>query len=138
ESDGSLVEYQPQIAVLTNVEMDHLDYFKDRNQLDTVFSTYIQNIRPDGTFIYCADDSGINELLEKLPNLPVKTISYGIDSAANLRADNIRYDAMNCYYDVFYKGSLLGSAHIVVPGRHNVLNSLAVIAIGLSVGLDFD
>lgn len=138
ESDGSLVEYQPQIAVLTNVEMDHLDYFKDRNQLDAVFLQYIQNIRPDGTLIYCADDCGVNELLEKTQNLSVKTISYGIDSEADLRAENIRFDAMECHYDVYYKDELLGSAHIVVPGKHNVLNSLAVIGIGLSVGLEFD
>lgn len=138
ESDGSLVEYRPEIAVLTNVEMDHIDYFKSQEQLDNVFLTYINNIRPGGTFIYCVDDPGVNNLLTKISSTTVKMVSYGLDNNAKLQAKNLTFEALTSSFDVYLDGNILGNAKINVPGQHNVLNSLAVLAIGLETGLSFE
>lgn len=136
ESDGSLVEFKPEIAVLTNIELDHMDYYRDASHLYEVFSTYISNVKPNGLCIWCSDDPGVSLLMKAFPDS--QCISYGLIDGADLHAMNIVFNGLGSSYEVWLKRELLGTMHLKVPGRHNVQNSLAAIACGMHLGLSFE
>jgi UDP-N-acetylmuramate--alanine ligase len=135
ESDGSLVQYRPEIAVLTNIELDHMDFYRDKQHLLDVFSEYVSNIRPGGLLVYCADDPQVRELVAAAGN--VRSVSYGLTEAAKLRATNIIFEGMRSSFTVMNDQHPLGRIVLRVPGLHNVQNSLAAIAIGLHLKLSF-
>lgn len=138
ESDGSLVEYHPEIAVLTNVELDHMDFYRDASHLDDVFLTYLSHVKPNGVCIYCHDDPGARRLVEAShPDLK-HCVSYGLTAGAQVIATSIRFDGLGTSFDVYHQGELLGRMALQVPGRHNIQNSLAAVAVGLHVGLSFE
>lgn len=135
ESDGSLVNYHPEIAVLTNIELDHMDYYRDVDHLNQVFSTYVQNLRPGGLCVYCTDDPGVTKLMKEQK---VECLPYGLNDSAELTARHLVPDGMGTRFEVVYQGESLGEVKIHIPGRHNVQNSLAVVAVGMRVGLTFE
>ncbi|MEI7633445.1 MAG: UDP-N-acetylmuramate--L-alanine ligase [bacterium] len=137
ESDGSLVEFHPEIAIITNIELDHTDYYRSRSQLDDIFSRYISNIKPGGLCVYCADDPGARSLLETIGGC-CECVSYGLNPGARLVARNIETNGLCGAFDVEFDDEHLGPAALNVPGEHNVANSLAVIAAALRVGLSFE
>jgi UDP-N-acetylmuramate--alanine ligase len=136
ESDGSLVLFNPEVAILTNIEQDHMDYFRDESHLFDVFRTYVSNIKPNGICIWCADDAGTTRLMQQLKD--IRQISYGLCDGADLTARAITFNGLGSSYEVWHKGERLGDVRLLVPGRHNVQNSLAVIAAGLHIGLSFE
>lgn len=137
ESDGSLVEYNSEIAILTNIELDHVDYYRDTTHLHEVFATYISNVKEGGLCIYCADDPGAVRLLSHYRDRH-DSISYGLQEGADLVASNIEFARLGSRFDITFRGENLGRLELQVPGRHNVLNSLAVVAVGLRLGLTFE
>lgn len=136
ESDGTLVEFRPEVAILTNVELDHMDYYRDVEHLNQVFATYLQNAKPNGSCVWCADDPGVRNLVRKLDL--VSSTSYGIEHEADLTAKHVLLAGLGSAYDLYWKGKLLGPIRLCVPGLHNVLNSLAAVAAGLHVGLSYE
>jgi len=137
ESDGSLVEFKPEIGILTNIELDHMDYYRDAAHLNEVFGKYLSNIKPDGMCIYCYDDPGAFNLLSQIA--PERAcLSYGLRQDAQLVAREITFEGMGSSFEVALHGTPLGRISLQVPGQHNVQNSLAVIAAGLHVGLNFE
>lgn len=136
ESDGTLVEYRPEIAVLTNVELDHMDFYRDMTHLDQVFATHLGHVKPGGMVAYCTDDAGAVRLLGGLP-ADVNRIGYGVTHglAADLVASNITFAHLGSSFDVAFRGKALGRFELRVPGLHNVQNSLAGVAIGLHLDL---
>jgi UDP-N-acetylmuramate--alanine ligase len=138
ESDGSLVEYRAEIAVLTNIEMDHMDYFRDADHLHQVFSQYLSNIRPGGVAIYCADDPGATTVANEVRRPDVSFVSYGVEKPADISARDIDLKGMFGKYTVYRGDERLGLISLRVPGLHNVQNSLAAVAIGLHLGLPFE
>ena len=135
ESDGSLVNYKSEIAVLTNVELDHADYYKDLSQLDDVFCRYLSNVIPGGTCIYCADDPGARRVVKRCSGL--NCVTYGFDPDHDISARNITHEAFSSRFEVVYHGNLLGEIHLHQPGLHNVSNALSVVGVGLTLGLPF-
>jgi UDP-N-acetylmuramate--alanine ligase len=129
EYDRSFLALSPVVAVVTNLEADHLDVYAD---LDDIRRTFAQYIRGARFIVLCADDAEAN-LLPTPPTAEV--IRYGIESPdARLRAVNIVPEQLGSRFDVVYDGKALGAVHVAVPGRHNVLNALAALAVGLGLG----
>jgi UDP-N-acetylmuramate--alanine ligase len=132
EYDRSFLALSPTVAVVTNVEPDHLDTYKD---LADIRSTFAQFIRGARTIVLCADDPGATSL--PTPS-STEVIRYGITSDdARLVARNLVMHGTISTFDVVFDDEVLGRVTLAVPGRHNVLNGLAAIASGISLGADF-
>lgn len=138
ESDGSLIEYQPEIAVLTNIEMDHQDFYRDTVHLHETFAEHVQNVRPNGLIVYCSDDPGVLRLVGHSAGSERLFLSYGLREGADIKAENIVFDGLGSTFEVVTSKGILGSVTLQVPGRHNIQNSLAAITIGLHLGLSIE
>ena len=135
ESDGSFLKFSPHIAVVTNIENDHMDFYKTMENILHTFSKFLHNLPSDkGLGILCFDNAYIRDLTN---NLQRPFISYAIEHDADFMASNIRTRGVITTYDVYHDSELLGTININVPGRHNVANSLAAVVVGVTIGLTF-
>ena len=137
ESDGSLLNYSPEIAVVTNVEPDHLDHYGSAEAVEQVFTDFTRRIVDGGTLVLCSDDAGAAALGERtagaLAARGVKILTYGFGEAADLRlqtttgptGQQVRFG---------HRGDA-AVAELKVPGAHNALNAAAAVAVGLRTGL---
>jgi UDP-N-acetylmuramate--alanine ligase len=133
EYDRSFLALSPTIAVVTNVEADHLDIYKDLEEIRATFAMFVRGARQ---IVLCADDDGANTL--DVP-LGAEIFRYGITSGdARVRATGLELAPDASRYVVEFDGEALGTVRLPVPGRHNVLNSLAAIASGLALGAKVD
>lgn len=135
ESDGSFLKFHPHVAIVTNVENDHMDYYHTMDDMKKAFKQFINQLSDDGKVILCFEDEILQSMGKQANG---KVISYAIEQEADYRAVNIEYKATMTTYDVSYKGEILGKIKLVVPGRHNVLNSLAVVAVSNLLGVKFE
>lgn len=133
ESDGTFLLLHPTVAVITNIEADHLDFYNDINNIITAFEQYLQQVPEDGFAVYCADCPICRDLAASVPG---RYISYGIESEADYTADNIE-QGHGVAADVYYQKQKLGRLSLPVAGIHNITNALAAIAVGRELGLDF-
>jgi UDP-N-acetylmuramate--alanine ligase len=129
EYDRSFLALTPTVAVVTNLEADHLDIYTDLDDLRRTFTQYIRGAR---YIVLCADDAEAN----RLPTPPTaEVIRYGIHSPdARLRAESITRDGLGSRFTAVYDGKPLGDVRLAVPGDHNVRNALAALAVGLGLG----
>lgn len=135
ESDGSFLKFSPHIAVVTNIENDHMDFYKTVENILHTFNKFLHNLpQNDGLGILCFDSAYIRDLVGKLER---PYISYAVEHDAQYMARNIRIEGVMTTYDVYQEGELLGTLKIKVPGRHNVANSLAAVVVGITLGLTF-
>ncbi len=133
ESDGSFVEYHPFGAIVTNIEHDHVDFFKTPESVILAFEDFVGTISPDGFLVYCADDKGAKALGENVTRC--KTISYGVDPSADLHVDQIDLIPAGSRARVLWRGRSIGHLELQTPGHHNLLNAAAALAAGLALGL---
>jgi UDP-N-acetylmuramate--alanine ligase len=135
ESDGSFIEYHPNAAIVTNIEHDHVDFFAKPEDVTNAFNSFAATISEDGVLVYCADDAG-SAALGKNPALhsSLTVISYGTAEGSDLFIDSINLLAMGSTARVLWKGRLVGTLSLQVPGLHNVLNAGAALAMGLALG----
>jgi len=136
ESDGSFLKFHPTIAVVTNVESDHMDHYKTLENIIETFAEHLSALSSDGCLIINTDNSNNHVLLKKLGTLK-KCVRYGMTDDAELKARDIKHDAGGVSFDILFKGKLLGRVEIAVPGLQNVQNALSSIAVGLELGLPF-
>jgi UDP-N-acetylmuramate--alanine ligase len=136
ESDRSLVQLPATFAVVTNIDREHLDAYKDLNDIVETFKQFLANIPFYGKAILCADDPVIHDMLPSIPH--IKTVTYGIDREADITARDITLNSMNSTCTVFKQGAPLGNLEVSVAGKHMLLNSLASIAISQELGIPFD
>jgi UDP-N-acetylmuramate--alanine ligase len=129
EYDRSFLALTPQVAVVTNLEADHLDIYRDLADVRAAFEQYVA---PARYLVYCADDAGANAL----PSPPTaEVVRYGLQSPdARLVAESLRHDAAGVHFAVRYDGTLRGEVTLRVPGEHNIRNALAALAVGLLWG----
>ena len=128
ESDASFVHLKPMLAIVTNIDADHMStYDGDIDKLRLSFVEFLHNLPFYGLAVMCTDDDGVNKILARVGR---SMITYGIDSDADIRAENIRFDQNLSTFDVVKKGHE-GSVEISLrlPGLHNVRNALAAIAV---------
>jgi UDP-N-acetylmuramate--alanine ligase len=133
ESDGSFIEYKPFGAIVTNVEHDHVDYFATPADVTAAFEDFAQTISPEGFLVYCADDKGSKALGQLTTG--VVAISYGEDADSDLHIDQVELGAKGSRARALWKGKSIGHLELNVPGRHNIDNAAAALAVGLHLGL---
>lgn len=146
ESDGTIVLYQPDITVITNLELDHPDYYKNgMEQLIDTFLTYINNLPDKATVIVNVDSEGNRILLDKIPKNSSKILTYSIDETspyhqtAKFKTSKIKTDGFKSSFTVLYDDAPFGDeVSIIIPGYHNISNALAAIAVGIESGLGME
>jgi UDP-N-acetylmuramate--alanine ligase len=134
EYDRAFLELRAAVAVVTNVEPEHLDCFGSPAELDAAFATFCNQTSDTGRVVLCRDDEG-SWALAGAVRRPI--ISYGFSEAADLRAIDIRSEPGCSRFTVVHGGENLGEAVISRPGRFNILNALAALAVGLELGISF-
>jgi len=134
ESDGSFLELDPTVAVVTNVEADHLDHWGDLASVTAAFRSFVGRLPAGGTAVLCADDPGA---LALAPAAPCRVVTYGLAAAAGVRGEVLALDAWSSEFTVSAGDRPLGQVTLAVPGRHNVQNGLGAIAAALAVGAPF-
>jgi len=136
ESDGSFLALHPEIAVITNVEEDHLDHYESRQNLETAFQTFVNGVKPGGKAVLWAGDPYLAGI--KMPS-QVEPIYYGtIDEDADYYFDKLVTDGPTSTFEVYFHQEKLGFLQLNLPGLHNVLNALAVVAVGHQLHLSWD
>jgi UDP-N-acetylmuramate--alanine ligase len=135
ESDGSLLWLAPEIGVVTNIEADHLDHYRDEAEIRETFRAFLRNLPPDdGVAVLGVDDAGVRAIA---PDVEVRTVTFGFDPAADWSAQILRRDATGQRVLVLRAGEPAGEVALSVSGEHNVLNALATIAVADLVGVPF-
>lgn len=135
ESDGSFLKFQSSLAVVTNIEDDHLDHYGSVENIKKAFAEFVSHITdPDGAAIVCADSEGVRDIL---PRISKKVVTFGLSEDADYRAVNKRYDKNQLLFDVEKAGRTLGTISLRIPGTHNVRDALACIVTGLYCGIPF-
>ena len=135
ESDGSFLKMAPTIAVVTNIDREHLDYYADLDAVKAAFLEFIDRIPFYGRAVLCLDNDAIQDLL---PNIKKPFVTYGLSAQADLHARNISFDGLTSKFEVIFQGNPLGSVALNLPGIHNVGNALASIAVGMELNLSFE
>ncbi len=134
ESDGSFLKLSPALAVITNIDNDHLDFYGTFDKIADAFVEYAGRVPFYGCVIACLDDPHVRAHLARMSR---RIVTYGFGQAARLQAANVCFPEGCSEFEVLEKGTSLGKVRLQVPGRHNILNALAAVAVGLEVGIAF-
>jgi len=134
ESDGSFLNFTPFYSVITNIDREHLDYYRDLDQIIESFGQFMQNTKREGCVFFCQDDP---KLVKLASSLKVRTFGYSLLNSAEIFARDIRMQSDCSRFRCIYRDQDLGEALLKVPGRHNISNTLVALAVGLELGLEF-
>jgi len=134
ESDGSFLKLSPAIEVVTNIDLEHLDYYRDLDHIKEVFVRFMNRIPFYGAVVLCLDDPNIASLL---PRIQKRIITYGLTEQAEVYATDIVSKKCRNEFSVLRGGEKLDRVALSIPGRHTIYNSLAAIAVGLELEIDF-
>lgn len=137
ESDRSFLKLSPTIAVVTNIDREHLDFYTDIDDIRACFTQFVNKVPFYGAVIICLDDPHVQAII---PNITRRMITYGMNSQADISATLIEMfsDSFGSMFTVRYRGKELGRVKLNVPGLHNVSNALAAIAVGLDLEMEFE
>ena len=135
EFDRSFLALKPTIAIITNIELEHMDCYKDLDDLQDAFIKFCRSVPFYGAIIACVDSPAVQEIITKIER---PMITYGRSRDAAYRAKNLRFHENKSTYSVFRAEECLGDIELNVPGEHNILNSLAAVVLGLEMGLSFN
>ena len=134
ESDGSFLKLAPVIEVVTNIDLEHLDYYSDLDQIKRSFLDFIDRVPFYGAVILCIDDKNVAAIL---PEIGRRIVSYGLTSQADVYAEKISFSQGKVHFTVIHNGETLGVIEIAPPGRHNVYNALAAVCVGIELEIPF-
>jgi len=134
ESDRSFLLLKPTLAVVTNIDREHLDHYRDLAEIQDAFVAFLNRVPFYGAAFLCLDDSGVQAIL---PRLERRHVAYGFSSQAEYTASDTTVEGFGGAYTARRAGKPLGRVSLSVPGRHNILNSLAAIAVGIELDLPF-
>lgn len=134
ESDDSLLWLTPSVAVITAIDEEHLDYFRNAGEILETYAAFADRVVQKGRVIFCVDDS---LALRLLPALRGRCLTYGLSEGAQIRAQGIELNAGSSRYRCVKNAKALGSVRLHIPGIHNVVNSLAVVGLADFLGIDF-
>jgi UDP-N-acetylmuramate--alanine ligase len=135
ESDRSFLMLTPTIAVVTNIDREHMDYYHDMDDVRTCFTNFVNKVPFYGVSVLCLDDPNVQAII---PHVERRRMTYGLSAQADISAHNIRYDqAFGSIFTVWRSMDALGDITLRVPGLHNVYNALAAIAVGFELDVPF-
>jgi len=135
ESDGSFLVLSPTIAVVTNIDADHLDHYSGGiEEIKDTFVKFINKVPFYGMAVLCLDDPNIRAIL---PQVKKRYVTYGLSSQADIRATHVKHTAFTTSFTAHYKGYRLGEISFSMPGSHNVLNAMACVAVALELDVPF-
>jgi UDP-N-acetylmuramate--alanine ligase len=137
ESDESFLLLSPLVAVVTNIEADHLNHFAGLEEIHRAFELFAERIEPGGFLVTCADDAGSVRLAEYARRAGIDVRSYGTSAHADVRIDAVAITGATSTFQVVARGRRLGAVSLKVPGLHNVLNATAAIVVGLGLDMPF-
>jgi len=134
ESDGSFLKLSPTIAIITNIDNDHLEHYGSLENLEKTFLEFANKTPFYGWTILCMDDAGVRKIY---PFIDRKNYTYALNNDADFTAENITAKDWESKFDVRFEKQKLGQVKLHLPGMHNVSNALAAIACGISLEIDF-
>jgi UDP-N-acetylmuramate--alanine ligase len=135
ESDRSFLYLLPSIAVVTNIDHEHLDHYRDLNEITSAFLSFVNKVPFYGAVVACVDAPWGERIRKLFPQLRRRAVTYGLDPGADVQGCSVRLQAEGSCFEVAARGKPLGSFSIRVPGWHNVQNALAAVAVGLELDL---
>lgn len=136
ESDRSFLMLYPTIAVVTNIDKEHMESYKGMDDVVQCFTDFVNKVPFFGAAIICLDDPNVQLII---PNIKRRRVTYGMTAQADISAHDIRYDDnFGSTFSVWKGGTVLGEMHLPVPGKHNVYNALAATAVALEMEVPFD
>jgi UDP-N-acetylmuramate--alanine ligase len=135
ESDGSFLKLSPTVAVVTNIDPEHLDFYSGIGQIKETFLHFINKVPFYGFAVLCLDHPNVQELI---PSVTKTYVTYGFSAHADYRADGIVSEGMSNRFRVIRCGETLGEVTLKAPGRHNVSNALAAAAVAAELGISFE
>jgi len=133
ESDGSLLAYKPFGAIITNIELDHVDHFATIEAIYAIFLDFVESIRPGGFLILCGDDPGVQELLTRITRVDIAILTYG-EAEHDWQLTRVTLAASSSVARVLHRGKVIGELELGVPGRHNLFNAIASLAAAQELG----
>ena len=134
ESDGSFLAYKPTGAIITNIELDHVDHFPNEDAVFAVFEQFVSSIKQGGFLVACGDDAGVNNLLKRIKRTDLQIYLYGKGSSNDFRIDKIHLAPKGSSSVVSSTGRKVGDLNLAVAGEHNLLNGLAAFAAASALG----
>ncbi len=134
ESDGTFLLLFPTLAVATNIDLEHLDFYKDIDDIKDAFVKFLNKVPFFGLVILCIDNPGLQSVI---PSLKRRYMTYGLSKQADLRAEVTKQEGFTTSFRVTFKGEELGEVVLAMPGIHNVVNALAAIGVAIELDVPF-
>jgi len=141
ESDGSFLKLPIHYSIVTNIDFEHIDYYKNYKNLENAFIQFINKTPPIGKSLICIDNKNIKNILTKIKNKNILT--YGFNKKANYRISNVRYSVAYSLFDLHYQNlnntkKTIKDINLKLIGEHNVLNASAAVAVCINLGVNID
>ena len=135
ESDRSFLKLSPTLAVVTNIDREHLDNYRGLEDIQNAFVSFVNKVPFYGAVVLCLDDGPAQDIL---PRVERRVVTYGLSPQAQVSAREVEVSPRDSRFTVVADQVVQGQVHLPVPGAHNVLNALAAVAVGLDLGVSFD
>ena len=135
ESDGSFLKYSPAIAIVTNIDREHLDFYSGIEDIKANFIKFINSVPFYGLAILCLDNEYVQDIL---PMVKVRYTTFGQNAQADLQARQVSFKGTQSFFKVYFRGEFLGDIILNLSGRHNVSNALAAVSAGLELNIPFE
>ncbi len=133
ESDGTFLYYRPKYSIITNIDYEHLDYYKEFKNAIAAFKKFLNNTKEDGCVFVCSDDINLKDIIKDYKN---KYVMFGLKEGAHIYPKNIKTKDLTLEFDCFYKDKFIDRFYLALGGEHNISNALSVIALGFELGID--
>jgi UDP-N-acetylmuramate--alanine ligase len=137
EYDRSFLNLHSKTAVILNIEQDHLDYYRDEDEIVAAFGDFASQVKPGGTLVANGQDKNVARVIRRVKD-KLKIVTFGLETTCDYTARQLERVEGTYAFDVYYKEDRLGRVHISLPGEHNIMNALAVISAAMSAGLEFE
>ncbi|MBF0490243.1 MAG: UDP-N-acetylmuramate--L-alanine ligase [Candidatus Omnitrophica bacterium] len=135
ESDGTFLYFRPMYSVITNIDFEHVDFYKDWKGITEAYRKFINHTNDNGVMIVCAEDERLKGLVKESNK---KAVYYGLNKSCDVYALNIQTDGFHSRFECYTPSGKLGDFELIIPGNHNVLNALACISVGLQLNVPVD
>jgi UDP-N-acetylmuramate--alanine ligase len=135
ESDGSFLKFSPTIAVVTNIDREHLDFYKDLEEIQNAFLSFLDNIPFYGLAVVCLDNESVQDIL---PRIRKRFMTYGMNAQADFIISDVSFYGQQSQFQISRRDQRLGDIRLNLPGIHNIYNATASIVVGFELGIPFE